>query len=312
MLTCAPKCATIIPRERNGENSMLELKEKWLNALGTPSCDIPNEPIKFIKKYACEDFDVELYEQKNGPQTIQRVMLAIPKALSAPCPAVVIPYYYPEGMLGFNPETNEKCGKVFMMRDLTKRGYITACADAYHLTYIPNIHGKTGLDVWQEAGEELLKDNPNWTGMGKLVSDTKLLIDAVDADQRVDSSRIGIAGHSLGGKMAFYTGCLDERIKVIVASDFGIGWKQTNWQDIWYWHDKVEEFIQNGTDHSELLSIANKPFCLIAGQYDDDTSYAIMQKALGKAELKFINHATGHFPPEGALEQAYDFIDKWL
>ena len=41
--------------------------------------------------------------------------------------------------------------------------------------------------------------------------------------------------------MAFYTGCLDERFKVILASDFGIGWDQTNWKDLWYWGSRVDE-----------------------------------------------------------------------
>ena len=76
-----------------------------------------------------------------------------------------------------------------------------------------------------------------------MVSDTTLLIDAVAFDFRVDNTCIGIMGHSLGGKMAFYTGCLDERVRVIVASDFGIGWEQTNWSDIWYWHNSVDEFL---------------------------------------------------------------------
>lgn len=116
--------------------------------------------------------------------------------------------------------------------------------------------------------------------------------------------------------MAFYTGCLDERVKVIVASDFGIGWNQTNWDDIWYWHNTVDEFIKKKMNHSELLGIAApKPFCLIAGQYDDETSWDMMCKAPGyenDGRLKFINHATGHRPPGWALKEAYEFLDKWL
>ena len=299
---------------------MSDIKAKWIKDLGTPSYEIPKEPLTFVKKYEYEEFDVELYLQKNDPKTYQRVMFAIPKNLTSLRPAVVIPFYFPEAMLGFNPETGEKLekfSKISMMKDLAKREYITVSADAYHLTYVENNEGKEGFDLWREAAIKLREDNPCWTGMGKLVSDTMLLVDAVASDKRVDSSRIGIAGHSLGGKMAFYTGCLDERVKLIVASDFGIGWKQTNWDDVWYWHDKVEEFIKVETDHSELLSCAApKPFCLLAGQYDDEKSYDIILKASGYKEngerIKFINHATGHRPPLWALEEAYEFIDKWL
>ena len=299
---------------------MNDIKRKWLEALGTPSYEIPKEPITFIKKYEYEDFDLEVYVQRNDPKSLQRVMIAFPKNLTSVCPAVVIPFYFPEAMLGFDPETGEvieKYSQIALMKDLVKRGYITASADAYYLTYTQNIYEKKGFDIWGEAGTSLRKDNPNWSGVGKLVSDTKLLIDVVAQDSRVDSSRIGIAGHSLGGKMAFYTGCLDERVKVIVASDFGIGWKQTNWDDIWYWHNSVDEFIEKKMDHSELLGIAApKPFCLIAGEFDDDTSWDMVCKATGyntdDERLKFINHATGHRPPQWALKEAYEFLDKWL
>ena len=298
---------------------MSDVKRKWLEALGTPSYEIPKEPITFIRRYEYEGFDLEVYVQKNDPKSLQRVMIAFPKKITLPCPAVVIPFYFPEAMLGFDPVTGETLAKytsISMMEDLVKRGYITASADAYYLTYTQNIHERNSGELWREAGTYLRKDNPGWSGMGKLVSDTKLLIDAVASDYRVETSRIGIAGHSLGGKMAFYTGCLDERVKVMIASDFGIGWNQTNWDDIWYWGDKVEVFIENGMDHSGLLGItAPKPFCLIAGQYDDETSWDMMRKASGYADdehLKFINHATGHRPPLWALEEAYDFLDKWL
>lgn len=299
---------------------MNDNKTKWLHALGKPSYEIPNEPLNFVKKYEYEEFDIEVYLQKNDPETSQRTMFAFPKNLTSALPAVVIPFYFPEAMLGFDPETGktlEKFSEIPMMVDLVKRGYIVASADAYHLTYIENPDGKIGLDLWFDAGKKLREDHPCWSGMGKLVSDTMLLVGAVANDSRVDSSRIGIIGHSLGGKMAFYTGCLDDRVKVIAASDFGIGWDQTNWNDVWYWHDKVCEFKENGTDHSELLGIAApKPFCLIAGQYDDESSYQMILKAPGYTpddeRIKFINHATGHRPPEWALEEAYSFIDRWL
>ncbi len=299
---------------------MNNIKTKWLEALGNPSYEIPKEPIKLIKRYEYEDFDLEVYEQKNAPESSQRVMIALPKNCGSLCPAVVVPFYFPERMLGFDPETGEireKDSKIAIMTDLVKKGYITISADAYHLTYTQTSYKNENFELWSQAGTSLIHDNPDWSGMGKLVSDTMLLIDAVASDGRADSSHIGIMGHSLGGKMSFYTGCLDERVKVIVASDFGMRWEQSNWCDVWYWNNKVEELIEAKMDHSELLSIASpKPFCLIAGEYDDETSWEIVQKASGyevnDERLKFINHATGHNPPQWALEEAYDFLDKWL
>ena len=298
--------------------------------------DPPAEYVAFprsvekLATYSFSDFDVEEYRQANGPGTFQRLMMAVPKNAKGRLPAVVVPFYYPEAMLGFNPKTgglefqytSPKTNltyftEVAYMGDLAKRGYITVTAEAYYLTYSQKKAPDGSWGKWGHVGRRLKEDHPGWTGIGKLTFDTRLLIDLVAADSRVDPERIGITGHSLGGKMAFYAGCLDSRIKVIVASDFGIGWDQTNWKDIWYWGDRLNEVKSRGMDHAGLLSLSGgKPFCLIAGQADNEESGAIMRRAKGYEKhperLKLINHATGHRPPRSATEEGYRFLDRYL
>lgn len=303
-----------------GGCAVCDVKQQWLRAIGEPEEAIPAAPLTLLAYYEYPDFDAELYSQPNSKGTSQRVMMAFPKNADKPCPAVAVPFYFAEAMLGFDPATGEafpRYGLYPMMADLARRGYVTASADAYHLTYIKSDRARDDFHRWADAADALRRDHPNWTGIGKLISDTRLVIDALAADPRVDAGRIGIAGHSLGGKMAFYTGCLDERIRVILASDFGIGWDQTNWRDTWYWADKVEQLIARGMDHAQLLGLAApKPFCLIAGQYDNMDSWDMMCRAPGYASgdgrLKIINHATGHTPPPEALREGYDFLDRWL
>ena len=298
---------------------MKSAKMRWLNALGEPSDPIPEGRMTLVSRFFHPEFDGELYYQVNGPATAQRVMMVFPKEIHSPCPAVVIPFYFPEAMLGINPYRKDDLSRyvdVDMMYHLVKRGYITISADAFHLTYYKSDRNRGDFTRWQEAAEHLLADHPNWTGMGKLVSDTKLLIDALEADERVDASRIGIAGHSLGGKMAMYTGCLDNRVKAILSSDPGILWDRTNWRDIWYWGDKVDSLITQGMDHADLLGAGQTPFCLLAGDFDNEESGQMMLRAPGflpeDARLKIINHATGHRPPPAVLQEGYDFLDTYL
>ena len=299
---------------------MNNIREKWLKELGTPAFIIPEGKMTLVKQYEYEDYTVEMYIQENGPDKSQRVSMAIPKNISFPCPAVVVPFYYAEAMLGFFPETGEKIEKFSnypIMIDLVKKGYITISADAFYRNYEPENYVDETFAQWKRAAEALRRDNPKWTGMSKLICDTQLLINALITDNRVDSEKIGIMGHSLGGKMAFYTACLDDRIKVMVASDFGFGWDQTNWKDIWYWGEKVDELKEKNMHHTELLgSVYPKPFCLIAGQFDNEESIEMIYNAEGynkdKSNLLMINHKTGHKPPREALEAAYDFIDKYL
>ena len=293
----------------------------WQQLLEVPSDYKFSADVKFCKRYEYSTFDAELYLQNNGPGTVQRVLITMPKEFSGKLPAVVVPFYFPEAMVGFDLETLEelpKFSEIAMCKDLAERGFITITADAYHLTYCPDDKSdRMDFARWQRAGDALLRDYPQWCGCGKLTADTRLLIDMLEKDDRVDSDRIGIAGHSLGGKMAFYTGCLDKRIKVILASDFGINWDQTNWHNVWYWGDKVKKLQAAGLDHSQLLDMAEgKPFMLIAGFYDNMASFDTMQQASSYAQvpenLVILNHATGHRPPQEELHAGYRFLEKYL
>ncbi len=276
--------------------------------------------VEKIRDYAFDGYMVEEYRQANGPGTYQRVLLAVPKHVRGLSPAIVAPFYFPEAMLGFDPSTGRKLetyAGISYMSDLVRRGYVVASAEAYHLTYDRDGAPMDDWLKWKHAGDKLVHDYPEWTGIGKLTFDTRLLIDLVAGDSRVDSKRIGIIGHSLGGKMAFYAGCLDSRVKVIVASDFGIGWDQSNWQDVWYWGAKLGAARAEGLDHAGLLSLANgKPFCLIAGECDNASSWVMMRSAVGYGDhlerLKLINHATGHRPPHTATQEGYRFLDTYL
>lgn len=292
--------------------------------------------VRRLAVHECEDFDVEVYDQANGPRTVQRVFLAVPrrkgvsrrKDARVRLPAVVAPFYFPEAMLGFNPATGSlDCGyapagtnlafyaDVAYMSDLARRGYVTASVDAYYLTYPER--GAGGFSDWKKAGEALARDWPQWTGVGKLAFDTRLVVDLLAQDPRVDADRIGMIGHSLGGKMAFYAGMLDQRVKAVVASDFGMDWDRTNWGDVWYWGGKLAGARAAGLSHADLISLSNgKPFMLIAGEADGDSSLAVMRTASGhppgSGRLRFLNHATGHRPPRSATEEGYRFLDRWL
>ncbi len=295
---------------------------EWLELIGSPEDYDFDKACDLVKTYRCDDITVELYIQNNGPGTTQRIMKAIPSGMEFPAPAVAVPFYYPEAMLGFDPETGEvlsRFSKISMMRDLARRGFIAATADAYYITYPHKRDLSDEYGNWLEVGDAIQKNQPKWTGIGKLLADTRLLIDSLAEDTRVDVDRIGIAGHSLGGKMAFYAGALDERIRAIMVNDFGFGWEQTNWDDPWYWGKKLERLKALNIDHSSLLGCAGgKPFCLIAGASDNMDSWEMMKKSSGyKTEdygkkLKIINHGTGHHPPEEALNAGYDFLEEYL
>lgn len=299
--------------------------DTWKELIGTPEIYEFDKSFELVKKFECKEFNCELYLQANGIRpdgkvTYQRVMIALPKEIAGKLPGVVVPFYYPEAALGMDPETQIELSKYednATMFEIVRHGYIAISADSYHLNYAECPLEREDFGRWNFVSEIFNLEHPEWSGIGKLVADTKLLIDVLEADARVDSRRIGIAGHSLGGKMAFYTGCLDERIKVIMASDFGIGWEQTNWSDPWYWGEKLKVVKERGLDNSMLLADAfPKPFCLLAGEFDNDDSRKIVHSIEKYKEcperLFVVDHRNGHRPPKYAAEAGYSFLDYWL
>ncbi len=292
--------------------------KNWITLLGEGEDFNPS--LSYICTYETADIKIDLYNQANGPGTYQRLMLAYPADGAGPFPGIAVPFYFPEAMLGFDPATGEELPfyrGITMLTDLAKRGYGAVCADAYHLTYVAQDRSREDFNRWRVAAEALREREPGLTGMGKLVADTRLLLDFLEADPRIDSARLGIAGHSLGGKMAFYTGCLDRRVKAILASDFGMPWDSTNWNDSWYWGAMVEDLRKARLDHTDLLGCGGGvPFCLLAGKYDGPDSLAMMRAADGyddcPEKLRYIWHDGGHRPTAEALAAGYRFLDKWV
>ena len=295
-------------------------KNLWMQYIKVPQEYAFTPETQLVKSYSFEKFDAELLLQKNGPDTWQRVLKVFPKNQEAELPAVVVPFYFPEAMIGFELETEEPLPKYFgieMMAHLAERGFACISAESYHLTYKQSDKDRADFTRWADAGNAISSDWPQWCGMGKLIADTRLLVDLLEQDERIDSKKVGIIGHSLGGKMAFCTGCVDPRIKAIAASDFGFLWEQTNWEKSWYWGEKLQTLKQNGITNTDLLTYSKgKPFFLIAGDADTDESYEAMKAAKGYKKhperLGFLNHATGHRPPRHALDAAYDFLEKYL
>ena len=138
---------------------MNNYQKMWLDLLGTPSWYKFEKQCNLIKRYSLDDIDLELYVQSNGPGTFQRIIMALPKKLTAPAPAVAVPFYFLEAMLGFDPETGEvleNFSHIAMTADLARRGVIAATAEAYHLTYTPKAEQESGFSPWQRSSGALL------------------------------------------------------------------------------------------------------------------------------------------------------------
>jgi predicted esterase len=307
---------------RSGDGS----QQKWRQALGSPRSTFgPPGPAERVESFETPDFRAQLFRQRTGPETWQRILILKPLRLEGRTAGVVVPFYDPDRMCGYDLKTKAKLGPerntAFFGLHLVRQGFVVAAVEAYPfnlLTPDEQKASKGGMGVWRDAAAKLARQEPGWTGMGKLTHDTCLAADLLAADAQVDSGRLAVMGHSLGGKMAFYAGCLDPRFKAIVASDFGLAWDSSNWGDAWYFGDKLKAMRADGLSQEQLLAFYAPPFFLIAGQYDSEASCGpLLDKARKTRELggragaiEMFYHRSGHQPTWPSLKAAYAWLAR--
>ena len=138
-----------------------------------------------------------------------------------PKPAVITVYYEPETAIG---EGNANRDFAYQ---LTKRGFITlslgtkdASEAKRYSIYYPDI------------------DHAEVQPMSMLAYATANAWQVLSKVDGVDSSRIGIMGHSFGGKWAMFASCLYEKFACAVWSDLGIVFDgcraNVNYWEPWY------------------------------------------------------------------------------
>lgn len=160
----------------------------------------------------------------------------------------------------------------------------------------------------------------------------------------VDSTRIGIMGHSFGGKWAMFASCLFEKFACAVWSDPGIVFDETkgsmvNYWEPWYlgyypppwtnaWRQTglvpearglYSQLIKEGYDLHELHALmAPRPFLVSGGSSDQPERWIPLNwsvkinQLLGYSHRVGMTNRTDHSPNRESNEVAYLFFDYFL
>lgn len=297
------------------KNNAAKIRAKWDTLLQEPKFPGAKLTYRHVRDVAQRNFAGQMFELEMEPGVWEKIYVLRPaNAGRGPKPVMIVPFYDVD-----TPAALDLGGRSYAA-DRGTTAYAYTAAQRGYIAVAVRWFGESYGESSSEAVANLALRNPGATGLGKWVADARHVVDFIQTLPDADASRIGIIGHSLGGKMALYAAAFEPRIRATVSSELGVGFKFSNYEDYWYLGDKIQT-LPAGTDQHELIAlIAPRPFLLIGGdQYDKKESWHYINaargvyEALGKRQnIGYFNHHTGHTPTAEATSLSFDWLDYFL
>jgi hypothetical protein len=275
----------------------------------------PQPTVRHISTHREATYTGELIYLQVEPDYWEKIYIMLPTAVdrSRPLPVVIVPFYDVDTPAGTNlgGRSTTPIGTRAFAHLAIQHGMAAVAIRWFGESYGENS---------SEVVANLKMRHPDVTGMGKWVWDSKRLLDYMATRPEFDMKRVGMIGHSLGGKMTLYAAAMDERIRAAVSSEPGIGLSFSNYDDFWYLGETMRK-LEKGTDHHELLAlIAPRPFLLIGGDSaDSDKSWHYINSARQvyatfgvPMHIGYVNHRKGHSPTPESIHLAMEWLTRFL
>ena len=226
-----------------------------------------------------------------------------------PMPAVITLYYEPETAIG-----NGKPNRDFAIQ-LARRGFVTLSLGTTETSKT-----RTFAIRYPEKGKETVEP------LSMMAYAAANALEALALEPSVKSDRIGVVGHSYGGKWAMFASCLYEKFACAAWGDPGIVFAEDKGSMVNYWEPwylgslgTYQQMRQSGHDLHELHALmAPRPF-IVSGGYSDEPSqwralnHAIeVNKMLGYKNRVAMTNRELHEPNEQANEIIYKFFEYFL
>jgi len=307
-----PPTAAWLTQFQHEIKDRIDLKSHdWLATLGAPKLPAAAPTAVPIRSFTDPTWNGQLIDLAVEPNFPTRILITEPvRKPAGRLPVIIVPYYDVDTPAGadLGGRRYTPGGTRAFARLANQRGFLAVSLKWY---------GEADAEGYDEAVYQLAKRHPGVAPLGKWIWDLQRVIDYLQTRPDVDATRIGIIGHSLGGKMALYGAAFEPRIKAVVSSEPGISLKFSNYQDFWYFGKAIEKLPKDADQHELIALMSPRPFLLIAGESaDGDKSWpylaAAQQKYPNKTSIGMINHRAGHSPTEASVQLAMEWLERWL
>jgi hypothetical protein len=297
-----------------------EILKKWHDLMGPWPALVEKPKIEILDEETLEGLTRQHVRIEVAPdRKTDDAYLLIPDG-KGPFPAVVVVFYDGKTGAGLGKAAERDFGL-----QLAKRGFVALSIGGAPETYYPNKE-KCKLQPLSYHAYEAANCH---TLLAKM--------------EKVDPKRIGIVGHSYGGKWALFASCLYDKFACAAWSDPGIVFDEkrsnVNYWERWYLgfepgkpdrkegipSDKnprtgaYKKLVEGGHDLHELHALmAPRPFLVSGGSEDKAERWKALNHAvavntfLGYKDRVAMTTREGHAPTRQSNEQLAAFFEYFL
>lgn len=301
-----------------------EILADWQKLLGAWPALITEPKVEVLETKRRENFQQLRIRFRWTPDELTTGYLLVPDG-DGPRPAAVTVYYEPETAIGLGEPQRD-----FALQ-LARRGFVAlsigtteATAAKTYALYYPDI------------------DHAQVQPLSMLAYAAANAWYVLASRPEVDSKRIGIVGHSFGGKWAMFASCLFDKYACAAWSDPGIVFDDArgsvNYWEPWYlgyhprpWRPRGMITADNparglypqlraaGRDLHELHALmAPRPFLVSGGSEDSPARWTALNhsiavnRLLGYADRVAMTNRPEHAPNETSNAALYAFFEHFL
>lgn len=315
----------------------VEILEHWHRVMGPWPEPVARPRLEFSERQDRDGVTQHRIAVEVAPGVMQPGFLLLPPArFAGPRPAVLVPFYAPEVSVAYAGPRPLAGQAARLFKDgvpahrdfalqLARRGFVTlAIGTPGDDAYRPDLRGARCQPLSYHA---YLASN---------------CLTALAQRPEVDPARIGVMGHSYGGKWALFASCLDERFACAVWSDGGVVFDETrgavNYWEPWYLGREegrirarglvteanprtgaYRELRATGRDLHELHALmAPRPFLVSGGSEDPPARWEALNhvvavnRLLGHTDRVAMTNRPAHSPTAESNAQAFRFLEHFL
>jgi len=317
---------TMVKSRQDWSRRREEIRAYWHRVMGQWPALIERPRLKFLGKEHAENFTRHRVQAEFAPERFAGTQYLLVPDGRGPFPAVLVTWYGSEDSAGL---TEKARGTVDFGYRLAKCGFVALCIGGVGQENLRPSDGRNGIQP-----------------LSYLAYAAANCCNALAALPEVDPRRIGVVGHSFGGKWAMFASCLYDRFACAVWSDPGIVWNErdanANYWERWYLgyqfdrpadgqrqpgipnegHPRTGAYatlVAEGHDLHELHALmAPRPFLVSGGAQDRPEHWTALNHTIALNE--FLGHPgrvamtmrDGHTPTAESNAQACTFLEHFL